>query len=86
VLLVVWIVVAVLAVLVLGSIGFGVLGALKRLRREVRGLEGELRPVLAEVQATQERIAAQREADAAETPGGSGGERVGDPGSGPIPA
>ena len=68
-LLVVWVVVAVLAVLVLGSIGFGVLGALKRLQREVRGLEGELRPVLAEVQATQERIAAQRDDDAAQTPG-----------------
>jgi hypothetical protein len=86
VLLVVWIVVAVLAVLVLGSIGFGVLGALKRLQREVRGLEGDLRPVLTEVQATQERIAAQREDDAAGTPGSSGSGRVGSPGPGPIPA
>jgi hypothetical protein len=70
VLLVVWIVVvvAVLAVLVLGGIAFGVLSALHRLIRELRGLEGELRPVLAEVQATTDRIAAQRADDGAMTP------------------
>ncbi|HEV7726247.1 MAG: uncharacterized protein JWQ26_1016 [Modestobacter sp.] len=62
-LLVVWIVVAVLAVLVLGGISFGVLGALQRLTRELRGLEGQLRPVLTEVQATMDRAAAQRADD-----------------------
>jgi hypothetical protein len=67
VLLVVWIAVAVLAVLVLGAIGFGVLGALRRLEREVRGLEGELRPVLAEVQGTADRVAAQRADDGTAT-------------------
>jgi hypothetical protein len=68
VLLVVWIVVvAVLAVLVLGVIGFGVLGALRRLDREVRGLQGELTPVLAEVQRTMARVAAQRTDDGSAT-------------------
>jgi hypothetical protein len=63
VLLAVWIVVAVLAVLVLGIVAFGVLGALARLTRELRGLQGQLRPVLAEVQATRDRVAAQRADD-----------------------
>ncbi|SDY21300.1 hypothetical protein SAMN05661080_02719 [Modestobacter sp. DSM 44400] len=67
-LLVVWIVVAVLAVLVLGGIAFGVLGALQRLIRELRGLEGQLRPVLAEVRATADRVAAQRPDDGTTTP------------------
>jgi hypothetical protein len=67
VLIAVWIVVAVLAVLVLGGVGFGVLGALQRLTRELRGLEGQLRPVLAEVQATADRVAAQRADDGATT-------------------
>ena len=62
-LLVVWIVVAVLAVLVLGVVGFGVLGALQRLDREVRGLQGELTPVLAQVQGIMGRVAAQRTDD-----------------------
>lgn len=62
-LLVVWIVVAVLAVLVLGLLGFGVLGALQRMTRELRGLERELRPVLAEVQGTLDRAAARRTDD-----------------------
>jgi hypothetical protein len=60
VLLAVWIVVAVLAVLLLGAIGFGVLGALQRLTRELRGLERDLRPVRADLQATALRITAQR--------------------------
>jgi hypothetical protein len=68
VLLVVWIVVAVLAVLVLGGVAFGVLGALQRLTRELRGLEGQLRPVLTEVQATADRVAAQRADDHTATP------------------
>ena len=66
-LIVVWIVVAVLAVLVLGGVAFGVLGALQRLTREVRGLESQLRPVLAEVQATADRVAAQRADDGTTT-------------------
>ena len=66
-LLVLWIVVAVLAVLVLGVIGFGLLGALRRLDREVRGLQGELTPVLAEVQATMARVSAQRTDDGSTT-------------------
>ena len=67
-LLVVWVVVAVLAVLVLGGIGFAVLGALQRLTRELRGLAGQLRPVLTEVQATADRAAALRATDGTTTP------------------
>ena len=55
-LLIVWIVVVVLAVVVLGGIGYGVLGAAARLRREIEGVERDLRPVLADVQATLEAI------------------------------
>ncbi|MGY1857320.1 hypothetical protein [Modestobacter sp. SYSU DS0290] len=61
-LLVVWIVVAVLAVVVLGSITYTLIGALGRLTGELRRLDGEVRPVLAEVQATLDRAAAQRAA------------------------
>jgi hypothetical protein len=56
-LLVVWIAVAVLAVVVLGALGYGLLGAVGRLRRELQALEGEVRPVLAEVQASAARAA-----------------------------
>jgi hypothetical protein len=56
-LLVVWIAVAVLAVVVLGALGYGLLGAANRLRRELSGLEREVRPVLAEVQASAARAA-----------------------------
>jgi hypothetical protein len=56
-LLVVWIAVAVLAVVVLGALGYGLFGAVSRLRREVAALERELRPVLADVQATAARAA-----------------------------
>lgn len=59
-LLTVWIVVAVLAVLVLGVLGYGLLGAAGRLDRELRAFERDVRPVLAEAQATAERAAAQR--------------------------
>jgi len=52
-LLLVWIVV-VLALVVLGGIGYGVLGAAARLRRELEGAEQDLRPVLTDVQATLE--------------------------------
>jgi hypothetical protein len=57
VLLVVWVVVAVLAVLVLGGIGFGVVGAARRLTREAHALETEVRPVLVEVQQALDRAA-----------------------------
>jgi hypothetical protein len=51
-LLIVWIAVAVLALVVLGGIAYGVLGAVARLRREVTGAMADLAPVLADVQAT----------------------------------
>jgi hypothetical protein len=60
VLLIVWIAVAVLAVLVLGVLGYGLLGAAGRLSRELRGLQRDVRPLLAEAQAAAERAAAQR--------------------------
>jgi hypothetical protein len=50
-LLIVWIAVAVLAVVVLGGIAYGVLGAVARLRKEVTGAAADLAPVLADVQA-----------------------------------
>jgi hypothetical protein len=59
----VWIAVVVLAVLVLGMLGHGVLGALQRLTREVWGLERALQPLRAEVQQTVQRAAAQRAGD-----------------------
>ena len=64
----VWIAVVVLAVLVLGSLTFGVLGALQRLVRELRATDAALAPVRAEVQQTLERAAAQRGGDAPATP------------------
>ena len=54
---VVWIAVAVLAVVVLGALAYGVLGAAGRLRREVAAFEREVRPLLTEAQATAERAA-----------------------------
>ena len=56
-LLVVWIAVAVLAVVVLGALGHGLFGAANRLRRELEALERDVRPVLAEVQSTAARAA-----------------------------
>jgi hypothetical protein len=56
-LLVVWIAVVVLAVVVLGSLAFGLFGAAKRLRGELAALEREVRPVLAEAQAAATRAA-----------------------------
>jgi hypothetical protein len=58
--LIVWIVVAVLALLVLGVLGYSLVGAARRLDRELRGLEGDVQPVLAELQATAARVAEQR--------------------------
>jgi hypothetical protein len=55
VLLVVWLVVIVLAVVVLGSIAYSVLGAAGRLRHELEAAEREVRPLLEEAQATAER-------------------------------
>jgi hypothetical protein len=59
----VWIGVAVLAVVVLGVIGYGLMGALTRLRREVEGAQRDLQPLLTELQATAARaesVAARR--------------------------
>ena len=55
-LLVVWIVVVVLALVVLGGIAYGVLGAAARLRRELEGAERDLRPVLTDLQAALEAV------------------------------
>jgi hypothetical protein len=55
VLLVVWIAVAVLAVVVLGVLAYGLVGALKRLTRELAAFDRDLQPVLAQVQATAAR-------------------------------
>jgi hypothetical protein len=51
-LLIVGIAVVVLALVVLGGIAYGVLGAVARLRTEVAGVATDLAPVLADVQAT----------------------------------
>jgi hypothetical protein len=53
----VWVGVAVLSVVVLGGLAFGVLSALKRLTGEMAALDRDLRPVLGEVQRTLERVA-----------------------------
>jgi heme exporter protein D len=60
VLLIVWIAVAVLVLLVLGILAHSVLGAAGRLGRELRALEREAAPLLAEAQATAARAAAVR--------------------------
>ena len=52
---VVWIAVAVLALVVLGALVHGLLGAAGRLRRELAALEREVRPLLGEAQATAAR-------------------------------
>ena len=52
-LLLVWIGVVVLALVVLGAVGYGVFGAFTRLGREVEALDREVRPVLEQVQAAQ---------------------------------
>jgi hypothetical protein len=54
---VVWISVAVLAVVVLGALAYGVLGAAGRLRRELAALERDVRPLLTDAQATAARAA-----------------------------
>ena len=59
-LLIVWIAVAVLVVLVLGILAYNVLGAAGRLGRELRGLERDAAPLVAQAQATAARAAAVR--------------------------
>ena len=59
-LLIVWIAVAVLVLGVLGILAYSLLGAAGRLSRELRGLERDVRPLLAEAQTTAERASAQR--------------------------
>ena len=51
-LLIVWIAVVVVAVLALGIIGYLVLGAAGRLRRELEGAERDVRPLLDQLAAT----------------------------------
>ena len=58
VLLIVWIVVVVLALVVLGGLAHGLLGAFSRLSREVQGADKDLRPVLEQLQATAARAEA----------------------------
>ena len=60
VLLIVWIVVVVLALVVLGAIGYGVLGAAGRLRRELEAAERDVRPLLEQAQATSQSVARAR--------------------------
>ncbi len=57
VLLIVWIVVVVLALVVLGAIAYGLLGAAGRLRRELEAAERDVRPLLEQAQATAARAA-----------------------------
>ena len=59
----VWVVAVVLALVVLGAIGYGLVGALTRLRREVEGAQRDVQPVLEQLQATAARadeVAARR--------------------------
>jgi hypothetical protein len=59
-LLIVWIVVVVLALVVLGAIGYGVLGAAGRLGRELEAAERDVRPLLDQAQATSQMLARSR--------------------------
>ena len=59
--LVVWIAVAVVVLVVLGSAAYAVVGSMQRLQREVVALDRDLRPVIAQVQQTAAR-AAERQA------------------------
>ena len=62
----VWVGVAVLSVVVLGGLVYGVLAAMKRLAREMAALDRDLRPVLGDVQQ-----ALARAAEAADRRGGT---------------
>ena len=57
VVLIVWIVVVVLALVVLGAIAYGLLGAAGLLRRELEAAERDVRPLLEQAQATAARAA-----------------------------
>jgi len=54
-LLIVWIVVVVLALVILGAVLYGVLGAAGRLRRELQAAERDVRPLIQQAQATAAR-------------------------------
>jgi hypothetical protein len=58
--LIVWTVTGMVVLAVLGSVGVGLLGALRRLGRELAAFEGELRPVLEQAEASAVRAAAVR--------------------------
>jgi hypothetical protein len=60
VLLFVWIGVAVLAVFVLGVLAYGLVGAAGRLNRELRQLERDVQPLLADARAAAAKAAEQR--------------------------
>ncbi|MPQ99646.1 hypothetical protein GB931_17320 [Modestobacter sp. I12A-02628] len=62
VVLIVVVVLVLLGLLVLGLLAYSLLGAFGRLTRELDGLRTDVAPVVAEVQATLERAAAQRAA------------------------
>ncbi|HEY0403646.1 MAG TPA: hypothetical protein VGD09_16630 [Blastococcus sp.] len=55
VVLIVWIVVVVLSLVVLGAIGYGLVGAAGRLRRELAAAERDVRPLLEQAQAVASR-------------------------------
>ena len=57
VVLYVWIAVAVVALVVLGGLVFAVLGAVRRLGREMAALDREVRPVLEQAQQASDRAA-----------------------------
>ncbi|WP_235495300.1 hypothetical protein [Geodermatophilus sp. Leaf369] len=59
--LIVWVVVAVLAVLALGVLAYGLLGARNRLTRELAALERDVAPVAARLQASLAAAAQARE-------------------------
>jgi hypothetical protein len=62
----VWVAVVVLALVVLGALAYGLVGALTRLRREVEGAQRDMKPVLEQLQATAARAGsvAERRANA----------------------
>ncbi len=60
-LLVVWIAVVVVALAVLGVLGYGLRGAAGRLDRELRGLQADVEPVRADVEEALRRAATQRQ-------------------------
>jgi hypothetical protein len=51
----VWVVAVVLALVVLGTVAYGVMGAFVRLRREVEGAQRDIQPVLRQLQAAAAR-------------------------------